>query len=147
MADHLHKQIRDALKTKLTGLTTSGSHVYANRLQVMADTNLPGLRIFGDDENCDTLTMHTPALQERTIDVLVECCSKKVTGLDDELDLMSKEVEIALSSGITVGTRNVPCIYRGMKFDDELADKPIGIKRLRFSIDYTAMNNAPDVLS
>ena len=45
MADHLHKQIRDALVTKLTGLTTSGARVYANRLYPLDSANLPGLRI------------------------------------------------------------------------------------------------------
>ena len=43
MADHLHKQIRAALVTALTGLTTSATRVYANRLQPMIDES-PRLR-------------------------------------------------------------------------------------------------------
>jgi len=45
MADHLHKQIRAALVTKLTGLATSGARVYANRLYPLDSANLPGLRL------------------------------------------------------------------------------------------------------
>ncbi len=147
MADHLHKQIRDKLETLLTGLTTSGARVYANRLQPMADGNLPGLRIYADDERAEAQTIHAPYLQERTLQVVVECCAKAVSNLDDTLDLMSKEVEIAMAGGITFSGRVLIPIYTGMSFDDEQSDKPVGVKRLQFSITYTAMSNAPDTLT
>jgi len=68
-------------------------------------------------------------------------------GLDDTLDQISKEVETVMASGITISSTVLPINYLGMQFDDELSDKPIGIKRLRFSITYASMNNAPDVLT
>ncbi len=147
MADHLHTQIRNALKTALGGLVTSASRVYANRLQPMADANLPGLRIYADDEQAEAQTVHAPYLAERRLQVVVECCAKHATVLDDTLDLMSKEVEIALAAGITVAGRVLDVVYTGMNFDDEQSDKPVGVKRLQFSITYTAMSNAPDTLS
>ncbi len=147
MANHLHKQIRDTVKTALTGLTTTTSHAYANRLQPMADANLPGLRIFMDSEEASSLTVHSPQMLERVVQIVVECCAKASTALDDALDQISKEVETALASGITISGTVLPITYLGMQFDDDLADKPIGVKRLRFSIAYTAMNNAPDVLT
>ncbi len=147
MAAHVHKQIRDALETLLTGLSTAGQRVYANRLQPMADANLPGLRIYADEERSEALTLHTPHQQERTLSVVVECCAKAASGLDDTLDLMSKEVEIAMASGITVGSQQLDFTYTGMQFDDEQSDKPVGVKRLTFSCTFTAMNNAPDVLT
>lgn len=147
MANHLHRQIREAVKDLLTGLTTTTTHVYANRLHPMADANLPGLRIFMDSEEASALTVHTPMLLERGVDLIVECCAKAATALDDALDQISKEVEIALAAGITIGGHVLFPIYTGMQFDDEQADKPVGIKRLRFRIEFTAMNNAPDVLS
>jgi hypothetical protein len=147
MANHLHKQIRDGVKTALTGLTSSGARVYANRLQPMADANLPGLRIYADNEQAEPLTMHSPHTQERTLAIVVECCAKAASALDDALDQMSKEVETALAAGITISSRNVAFIYTGMQFDDEQADKPVGVKRLTFTCTYTAANNAPDVLT
>lgn len=147
MADHLHKQIRDTIETALTGLTTSGARVYPNRIQPMADANLPGLRIFADDEAVDVQTMHAPYLMERVLRLVVECCAKSTTALDDTLDLMSKEVEIALASGITISSRVLVPVYGGMTFDDEQSDKPIGVKRLNFSLSYSCMSNAPDVLT
>lgn len=148
MAHHLHRQIREALETKLTGLATSGARVYANRLMPMADANLPGLRIYADEEEADLISIHGPGgLAYRKLAVVVECCAKTAADLDDTLDLMSQEVEVALAAGITVAGQELDPIYTGMSFDDDMADKPVGVKRLRFSIEFSAMANAPDVLS
>lgn len=147
MADHLHKQIRAALETRLTGLTTSGARVYANRVKVMAAANLPGLRIALDSEEAEPINVHQPQQQERRLSVVVECCAKGDDTLDDTLDLMSKEAEVALASGITVATQTLYPVYRGMEMDLEQAEKVTGIKRLRYSVDYTALSSAPDQLT
>ena len=147
MADHLHKQIRAALVTKLTGLTTSGSRVYANRLQPLPDALSPTLLITLDEERAEGMTIHQPQAQERELTLTVSAVAKAVSGLDDTLDLMSKEVEIALATGITLGSVTLPVYYTGMSFDDEQADKPVGVKRMSFTLPYTAMSNAPDVLT
>lgn len=144
MANHLHRQIREAVETLLTGLTTTGSRVYPNRLQPLNDANLPGLRVFMDDEEVTSSSFDKS--QERRLSMIVECCAKVATSLDDVLDASSKEVEVALSGGITIGSNWIDVEYAGMQFDDALADKPVGVKRLRFSITYTAASNAPDVL-
>ncbi|OQZ07386.1 MAG: hypothetical protein B6D36_00160 [Planctomycetes bacterium UTPLA1] len=146
MANHLHKQIRDALVTALTGLATTGSRVFANRLRPMQDTDLPGLRIYLDDEQAETLTVDSPYVQQRTLTASVEACAKVAIGLDDTLDLISKEVEIALSAGLTIGSRTLDVFYTGMRFDEEQLDKPVGVKRMQFSILFRAMHNAPDAL-
>lgn len=147
MANHLHKQIRDAVKTLLTGLSTTSTRIYANRLQPMQDANLPGLRIYMDEERAEVGTLHGPYMQMRELTFTVEACAKAVSALDDTLDQISKEVEVALAAGVTLSGQNLPVFYTGMSFDDELLDKPVGVKRLQFSIQYTAMSNAPDVLT
>lgn len=145
MADHAHKQIRSGLVTKLTGLTTSGSRVYANRVHPMAAANLPGLRIYLASEDADPLTIHTPHAQDRRLAAVVECCAKASATLDDTLDLMGKEVEIALSAGISVTGQTLYPVYQGMEMDLEAADQQVGVKRLRFGITFETNNNAPDV--
>ena len=147
MADHLHKQIRAAVVTKLTGLTTSGSRVFANRLQPLPDALSPTLLITLDEERAEGITLHAPYMQERALTVVVSAVAKATSGLDDTLDLMSKEVETALAAGITVAGRLLDVFYTGMSFEDEQGDKPVGVKRMTFSITYTAMSNAPDVLT
>lgn len=144
MAAHLHTQIRNAVATLLGGLTTTGTRVYPNRLHPMDDDNLPGLRVFMDNE--DVLDTYVDKTQERRPVLVVECCAKESSSLDDELDQSSKEVEVALSNGITIGSSWIDAQYTGMEFDDALSGKPAGVKRLRFFITFTAASNAPDVL-
>lgn len=146
MADHLHKQIRSAIVTALTGLTTSGARVYANRLMPLPDGTSPSLLITLDDERATGLTVHRPQAQDRTLTLSVAAVVKASSGIDATLDLMSKEVETALSAGITLSGRVLDVFYTGMNFEDAQSDKPVGIKRMSFSIPFTAMSNAPDVL-
>lgn len=144
MANHAHRQIREAVETLLTGLTTTGSRVYPNRLHPLTAANLPGLRVFMDDE--EVVGSNIDKTQDRRLALIVECCAKADADLDDLLDASSKEVEVALSGGITIGSNWVDAEYAGMQFDDAMAEKPTGVKRLRFFITYTAASNAPDVL-
>src|SRR5574343_361509 len=111
MANHVHKQIRDAVKTALTGLATTGSRVWANRLQVMQDADLPGLRIYADDETSADLSMHAPGISERQLTLVVEAVVKAVSGLDDTLDQIAKEVETALAGTITVSGKPLDIAY------------------------------------
>lgn len=147
MADHLHKQIRAALVIALTGLATTGARVWANRLRPMQDADLPGLRIFLDDEDAEGLLIHSPEMYERKLAIVVEAVAKATSALDDTLDLISKEVEIALATGLTVAGRSLEVFYTGMQFTDEQLDKPVGIKRMTFTLTFTAMADTPDVLT
>lgn len=143
MAHHAHRQIREAVATLLTGLTTTGSRVYPNRLHTLTDANLPGLRVYMDDE--EVIGSNIDKTQDRKPALIVECCAKSNTDLDDLLDESSKEVEVALSGGITIGSAWLDAEYTGMQFDDAISEKPVGVKRLRFAITFTAASNAPDV--
>lgn len=147
MANHLHKQIRDAIVTALTGLTTTGSRVYANRLQPLPDALSPTLLITLDEETATPVTFHTSPIYERELRLTVAAAYKAASGLDDTLDQISKEVETALAAGITLSGRRLDFTYTGMSFDDEQSDKPVGIKRMNFTVPFTAAANAPDVLS
>jgi hypothetical protein len=147
MANHLHKQIRDAIVTALTGLTTTGARVYANRLMPLPDVLSPTLLITLDEETATTVTLHTSPIYERELRLSVAAIVKATSALDDTLDQISKEVETALAGGITLSGRRLDFTYSGMSFDDEQSDKPVGIKRMNFTVPYTAAANAPDVLS
>lgn len=147
MADHLHKQIRAAIVTALTGLTTTSTRVYANRLLPLPDVLSPTLLITLDEETATPVTFHTSPIYERELRLTVAALVKATSALDDTLDLISKEVETALAGGITLSGRRLDFTYTGMSFDDEQSDKPVGIKRMSFTVPFTAAANAPDVLS
>lgn len=147
MADHLHKQIRDLVVTALTGLTTTATRVYANRLQPLPDALSPTLLVTLDEETATPVTFHTHPIYERELRLTVAAIVKATSALDDTLDQISKEVEAALANGVTLSGRRLDFTYAGMSFDDEQADKPVGIKRMNFTTTFTAAANAPDVLS
>lgn len=149
MANHLHRQIRDAMATALTGLVTTGANVFASRNNVIPEARLPALRIYFDGERADPLTMAVPHLQDRVPAFVVEACAKDVATLDDDLDQIALEVETALSGGISVDSRLLDVYYRGIDplNDEQQANRPVGVKTMRFEIPYVSASNAPDSLA
>ncbi len=55
---HVRKQIRDAIVTAVTGLTTTGSNVFRSRIYPLESGKLPGLCVYTKSETVefDTLT-------------------------------------------------------------------------------------------
>lgn len=147
MAHHLHRQIREAVVTALTGLTTTGARVYANRLYPIEAANLPALRLYLDDETAERLTLHGNPIEARVLTLVVEACAQAAADLDDTLDLISQEVETDLAAGLTVGGKTLEALYTGMTYQDEPAGTPVGVKRMTFSIPFECAANAPDTLS
>lgn len=146
MADHLRNQIRDAVVTALTGLTTTTTHVYASREQDMQAANLPGLRIFTTEEAIVMLSMGIGRIRERTLTLLIEACVKATTSYDDTVDDICKEVEVALDASNTLGGL---CKWIEPKqFALELSgdgDKVVAVGRMTFEVRYYAAQGTPDV--
>lgn len=143
---HAHKLIRDAAKTALTGLTTTATRVFANRLYALADTDLPGLRISLDAETVDVPDIGVNPVQERQLQLLVECCAKANTALDDAVDQIQLEVEKALSSGLTVGSVHLDCVLAASQFDDAIGLTPVAVKKVTYLVKFFTRANAPDTL-
>ena len=143
---HAHTLIRNAAVAALTGLTTSGARVYGNRLYPMADANLPGLRVFLNDENVETDTIHAPAVQTRNVQLVVECCAKTNTSLDTTCDTMQEEVETALAAGFTAGAKSITPNLIASRYDFEEGATPVGVKRLIFDTEFFTLANAPGTL-
>lgn len=143
---HAHTLIRAAAVTALTGLTTSAARVYGNRQYPLADANLPGLRVFLNDENVETETIHAPAEQSRTVQLVVECCAKSNASLDTTCDTMQEEVEIAIAAGFTAGSKSLTPNLIGSRYDFEEGSTPVGMKRLIFEVEFYTLANAPGTL-
>ena len=145
MADHLRKQIRDAAVTALTGLATSAANVFENRTHELQDANLPGLRIYTNDDAVSISSFGVSRLLNRVTELVVECCSKKSSGLDDELDAMIKEVEVAISANQGIGGAKWVQL-RSIQIDMEgEAEKEIGVARMTFEVHYTTALSTPDI--
>lgn len=146
MALHLRKQIRDAVAAALTSLTTSGARVYESRTHELQDANLPGLRIYTNSEDARVSEiLSSNRVLERDLQLVVEACSKKSSGLDDELDLMVQEVEVAIAANQGAGGAKWIQL-KSIEIDMEgEAEKEIGVARMTFEVRYNAALSAPDV--
>lgn len=146
MAAHAHTQIRTALVAALTGLATTGTNVFPNRLHPLADADLPALRIFADRDEVESLSIHAPVTQGHALAVIVECAAKANSALEDTLDQIQQEVEIALSAGLTVDSQWLQPLLTGSQYSDEIGATNAAVKQLQFVIAYHTLNNAPDAL-
>jgi hypothetical protein len=143
MADHVRNKIRDEAVTALTGLTTTGARVYANRVHPMGDANLPGHRIYTNDEDVQIASIGSSRLLERELELVVEACAKENDTFDDTLDDMIKEAEVALAPGLPsakyVSLKRIEIEASGG------GDKQVGVARMTFVVIYITAHNAPDV--
>jgi transaldolase len=145
MADHLRKQIRAAAVTALTGLATSAGRVYDSKYYPMQDADLPGLRVYANDQAIEQETIMANPLEASVLQLEVECCAKANTSAEDTLDQMAKEVQVALAGVQTMaGARYV--YLRSMEAERAgEGEKALGVLRLTFEVLFKSAQNAPDV--
>lgn len=99
---HVRKQIRDAIVTAVTGLTTTGSNVFRSRVFPIETTKLPALCVYTKSEavDFDTLTINRSIM--RNLEVMIEAYVSGTSNYDDDLDTIAVEVEEALSADVTL---------------------------------------------
>ena len=137
---HLRKQIRDNVVTALTGLSTTGSKVYASRVYPMAAANLPGLCVYARSEEVETTTITRPRTQFRTLTLSVEGFVVATSGLDNALDAISLEVEEALA--VDPSRSNLAKDTRVETIEAEYVDEgeqPVGTIRIDVAVEYAAL--------
>ena len=140
---HVRKQIRDNIVTTLTGLATTGSNVYRTRVYPLADNKLPGLAIYTDTEEIETVSITPPRTQMRALTVKVEAFVKSVSNFDDSLDTISEEIEQALAADVTRGglAKDTTVTTFEAEFSGE-GDQPVAVGRLTIRVDYATLENA-----
>jgi hypothetical protein len=148
MANHIRRQLREAVAAAVTGLTTTGANVFQWPAYALQDANLPALRVSATDSSSQVESIHAPALISRIVEVIVEGVAKANADLDDTLDDIAKEVESALGPGVTVSSKTVQLGYTGCEIEvSGDGEKPTGTIRMRFETTLYNLANAPDVLS
>jgi len=147
VANHVRRQIREAIATAVTGLTTTGARVYQSRVYPLADANLPCLLVFSTDETSTAETIHAPVTLARDLRVQVTAYAKAVADLDDTLDLICKEVETALMAppaAVIALARSI--VLSATRIDMQgTSEKPVGRAAMSFDLQYFTAGNAPDV--
>jgi len=148
MADHSRQQVVDAVKTALTGLSTTGARVFDFPVRPLeAATELPGICVYFNSDEAVLVTIAAPALYQRSAELVVLGAAQLNSQVDRTLNDIGKEVEIALAAGLTVGGHDLEFIYTGSELEREPGEKEYGTITVRFSVQIFTAAGAPDVLT
>lgn len=149
MANHVRQQVREAVSTLLTGLTTTESRVYQSRITPLQANELPALLVATNGETLEALSVTNNPLLERSLTITVTAVAKAVSNLDDTLDAMIKEVEQAINASATANTLNGLVKEISLKeLEIEMnaeAEMPIGQATMTFIASYYTQAATPDV--
>ena len=144
---HVRKQIRDLAITALTSLTTTGANVFSDRAAPIPQDKLPALRVFiaredgrlGDGAMGSDPTVHRTAL-------MTVIGYADGSGLDDTLDLIASEVEVAIDGagnygGLTVGNAT----YTGTEINIDEGESRTGSIAMTWEVQYRTAESNPDI--
>lgn len=145
---HVRQQVRDALATTLTGLTTTGANVFGSRVWPVSVDDLPALLVHTDEESVEVLSIHSPAILQRTLTVRIEALARATASLDDTLDTICSEVETAInateSAATAGGALDAPIRLAAVSVEFEPAEQPVGRLVMSWTGTYSTAANAPD---
>ena len=134
---HVRKSIRDNIETTLTGLTTTGTNVFASRVYPIQSGKMPGLCIYTSSETIEAQTIKPPRGLIRSLEVSVEAYVEGASP-DDTLDNIAAQVEAAMATDRTRGGNAKDTCLR--TFEAEFAgegEKPIVVGRFIYEIMYS----------
>ncbi|MGB0600492.1 MAG: hypothetical protein ACPGLY_27765 [Rubripirellula sp.] len=134
---HIRKLIRDNIETTLTGLSTTGSNVFASRVYPIQTARMPGLCIYTSSETIEAQTIKPPRGLIRSLEVSVEAYVESATA-DDVLDGIAAEVEAAMTTDLTRGGNAKDT--RLVSFEADFAgegERPVVVGRFIFEIVYS----------
>ena len=132
---HRAESILEAVKTTLTGLTTTGLNVQRGRYYDL--TTLPALVIEKGSDN--TATERNTAFQDRNLDISITSAIEQAGSVEGTLNQIAAEIYAAMMADITLGLDYVidvqftgdstPSIEVG-------GDLPIGFMETSFMVSY-----------
>ncbi len=146
MANHLRRQVREGVALAVTSLATTGARVFQSRVYPLQSAELPGLLVYSRSETVTPTTIHGPRLLERALQIEIVAVAKAVADLDDTLDQICKEVEIALVDPVAALAGVAKSIVLlSTEFELQAAERPTGTATLTYEVSYFNLENAPDV--
>ena len=121
----------------LTGLSTTGSNVFQSHVYPLENADLPALCIYTQDEEIEVGAMGDPRVCHSTMTLIVDGYAQTSSNLDDQLDQIGIEVQVAMAGDIYIYNlvkdsylSSVDISYSGE------GTSPIGIIRHNYSLLY-----------
>ena len=148
MANHVRRQIRERVATLVTGLTTTGARVFESRTYALStSTELPCLLVYSlrEDISEDASSF---CRQERAITISIEAVAKATANLDDTLDLICKEVEVALATDKTLSglAKRVRLASSELQLQGGDTPQRVGAARMTWNVRTSTEEGVPDVV-
>lgn len=152
MANHIRRQIREAVATRLTGLATTGARVYVNNVDPLAVTELPAITIRNGSESLERQSLASPnPFIRRAQTLIVTGHARTTTAVWDTLDQICLEVEVALLGSLDA------LILGGLALDTVLVtieeprlsgegDRMVGSVDMQLQILVNAREGIPDAV-
>lgn len=140
---HIRTNIRNAIKTAVTGLLTTGSRVFVSRVYPLQPGDLPCLMIYTMEDKSKVATRGPGRLILRTVSIAVDAIVSASSAVDDALDDICRQVEVALH-GSTLGG-----IALDVRLDtttvglDGSSEQPFGVARMTWLVDYQHTEGSP----
>lgn len=141
---HLRTSIRNNVTATCTGLTTTGNNVFESRIYPNELSKLPLLNIYSNSETSELLNI---GKIDRTVEIVVEGIAKATNNVDELLDTIAKEVEVALHNDLTRGGFAKETFLTSTEFDlEKSGNQPLAVVKLTFNVQYITTKNNPEVL-
>lgn len=145
---HIRQQIREAFALQITGVTGAGVRVFQNRTDNLSDADLPALRIFIETEHIeDDDVLDAPTLQHRTINLVCEAVAKVTSNLDDALDSLCEQVELAIAANSRLGNLvklHCKLMATAITLDGGM-ESPVGVAKMHWQLVALTMSDHPDI--
>ncbi len=145
---HAHKQIRDAVVTKLTGLSHTASNVFGSRFYPVRKSETPALLVTNGDEFISVGSVGAQTIQIRRLEIIIEAV---VAGKDDIghiLDSIRMNVDNAMFLDPTLGV-NVKDMEEPEHDEIEIDDNsslPIVTQRFIYPVTYKTVEGSPGTI-
>lgn len=128
------KQILDAIQTKLTGLPTTGSNVYQNRVYPVQQ--LPAINVRYGAQRMQTISTQI----NNTVEIFIDAfCKASESELDDTLIKIQSEVHAALmadySQGLSFVIDTTPLGATAPEVSDQ-SETPTAVQVFTFAITF-----------
>jgi len=141
---HLRQSIRERVAADVTSLVTTGANVFQSRIFPVEDSKLPCLLVYTTSEDSEVTEMASPRPMTRVLNIVIQGVVSAAQP-DDTLDLISKEVEVALAADVKINSLANNSFLSSTEIDFN-ADgaKPIGTVVLNYSVEYRNLDNNPE---
>lgn len=152
MANHVRRQIREAFAAKVTGLATTGANVFSYRVDPLAIGSLPALTVRAESDTAERMEIGAPNTHTRRVITLVLTAVARATAsVEDDLDQICKEVEVATAGDIddlTLGGLAIDCtlLRTDLRLDGG-GDQIIGVAEMQFEVTTNIREGVPDAVA